>query len=125
MLVLCKLAHLRSDKLPDHLTLTQVIDVVNLARKYLCLEAVQFAALHWMENRQPEDTEALCRKLTICWHLQLDWRCEMLYIHIVNESTYHTNIADEYSMYSLAKEEYGCREKPARLFREYLKNSSS
>lgn len=117
MLILCKIAHLRSHELPDHLPLTKVIDVVNLARKYLCIEAVHFAAWHWMNNRQPDDTEALGRKLTICWHLQVDWKCELLARDIVNGSTYYTKIADELTTYGIGEEKYG-REKPEHLFRK-------
>lgn len=70
-----------------------------------------------MNNRQPEDAEAMRRRLTICWHLQIDRQCELLAMRIVNDSTYYTKIANEFTIYGIGEKKYG-HEKRQHLFRK-------
>ncbi|KAK5120224.1 hypothetical protein LTR85_006430 [Meristemomyces frigidus] len=75
--------HLRDNAAPQTLKATEMVDVVNFARKYVCLAAVQ-----------PKG-----KAFTLAYRLGLDDMVNKIALAIVNCSTWHTKVADQYAMY--------------------------
>lgn len=118
MTILLNIMHLRNASVPQKLAPTQIIDVVNLAKKYLCVEVVQLASQIWLASNMPLHRHALystccdrlhrdadvntCgRLLTAAHHLGRDDLINELGEAIVRNSTSRSKVTDEYTMYGV------------------------
>ena len=59
--------HLHTAALPVKVNLKTVIDVVDLAEKYMCSDVIHFAARSWLDD--PKEADNLVNAITICWRL--------------------------------------------------------
>lgn len=117
MIILLNIMHLRNASVPPILGPTQIVDVVNLAKKYICVEVVQLAGRIWLASNLPlhrdapdsvwdrlhrdADTTTCGRMLTAAYHLGRDDLINELGEAIVRNSTSHTKVTDEYTMYGV------------------------
>ena len=104
MELLCYVLHLRSISLPEKLGIEDIVDVSNIANKYICQEAIQTAAFLWLNDPRncytmKEDPSTLGRVLTIYFQLGLDKKCNSIARRILLNSTYYTPITDDHKTY--------------------------
>ena len=106
LIMLLNILHMRNDQVPDVLDCHRMVDVVNLADKYLCKDKMELAARLWIKN--VEDTTVIAEigpLITACCLLDFDRYFEYFTRRLVMHGTGRDSLQDDTVNYGTTRDD--------------------
>lgn len=107
LIILLNVLHYRNDQVPDALCTHDLVDVVNLADKYLCKDRIQLAARLWVRNMEAvTDALKLARSLTVCRQMEFDGKFSTICRRMLLYSTGEAKLDSDECQYGNLEENF-------------------